>query len=249
MAAPGERLGLRLDYRPDLFERASVEALAGRLVRLLEAAVASPDRAIGSLEILAPDERHTILHDVERHRACCSVRHLAGAVRRPGCPHPRCSRRGVRGPEPQLWRARCARQSAGASSARARRRPRDRGRAVRRALARDAHRAHRHPQGRRRLSAARSCLPARAPGLHAGRWACAGALTQSAALDRLPANGARIVRLDADAPAIAAQPISAPALALDPHNTAYVIYTSGSTGTPKGLPSRMRSQTDRGQGG
>ena len=29
MAAPGERLGLRLDYRPDLFERASVEALAG----------------------------------------------------------------------------------------------------------------------------------------------------------------------------------------------------------------------------
>ena len=60
-------------------------------------------------------------------------------------------------------------------------------------------------------------------------------ITQSAVLDRLPANGARIVRLDADWPAIAAQPISAPALALDPHNTAYVIYTSGSTGTPKGV--------------
>ena len=58
--------------------------------------------------------------------------------------------------QPQLCRARCARQPAGASSARARRRPRDGGRAVRRALAGDAGRAARHPQGRRRLSAARS---------------------------------------------------------------------------------------------
>ena len=35
----------------------------GRLVRLLEAAVAEPERAIGSLDILAPDERRTILQD------------------------------------------------------------------------------------------------------------------------------------------------------------------------------------------
>ncbi|HZC78770.1 MAG TPA: condensation domain-containing protein, partial [Ktedonobacterales bacterium] len=33
MVAPSERLQLRLDYRPDLFDRASVEVLAGRLVR------------------------------------------------------------------------------------------------------------------------------------------------------------------------------------------------------------------------
>ena len=60
----------------------------------------------------------------------------------------------------ELRRARRPRQPAGASSARPRRRPRDRGRAVRRALARDGDRAHRHPQGRRRLPAARSELPA-----------------------------------------------------------------------------------------
>ena len=60
---PGERLRLRLDYRPDLFDRAGMEALAGRLIRLLEAAVADPGRAIGSLEILAADERRTILRD------------------------------------------------------------------------------------------------------------------------------------------------------------------------------------------
>ena len=40
-----------LEYATDLFERASVAALASRLVRVLEAAVASPDAAIGSLEI------------------------------------------------------------------------------------------------------------------------------------------------------------------------------------------------------
>ena len=58
---PGERLQLRLNYRPDLFDRAGVEALAGRLIRLLEAAVASPDRAIGSLDILSASERETLL--------------------------------------------------------------------------------------------------------------------------------------------------------------------------------------------
>ena len=52
-----------LEYATDLFERSSVEAMAGRLVRLLEAAVAQPDRSIGSLDILAPAERHTLLRE------------------------------------------------------------------------------------------------------------------------------------------------------------------------------------------
>ena len=61
MAAPGERLRLRLDYRADLFEREAVEAIAQRLERLLSAAVAEPDRTIGSLDILSAGERRTIL--------------------------------------------------------------------------------------------------------------------------------------------------------------------------------------------
>src|SRR5262249_53238382 len=52
-----------LEYATDLFERASVEDLAGRLVRLLEAAVAEPEREIGRLDILSAAERHTILHE------------------------------------------------------------------------------------------------------------------------------------------------------------------------------------------
>ena len=60
---PGERVLLRFDYRPDLFDRGSVERLGERFVRLLEAAVCDPERSIGRLEILSAGERHTILCD------------------------------------------------------------------------------------------------------------------------------------------------------------------------------------------
>src|SRR6266478_6428802 len=63
MIAPAERLQLRLDYRADLFDRASVEALAGRYVRLLQAAVATPEVAIGRLELLSGEERRRILQE------------------------------------------------------------------------------------------------------------------------------------------------------------------------------------------
>jgi non-ribosomal peptide synthetase component F len=56
-------LRLRLDYRGDLFDRSSMAAVAGRLVRLLEAAVAEPDRSIGRLDILTAGERATVLRD------------------------------------------------------------------------------------------------------------------------------------------------------------------------------------------
>ena len=39
-----------------------MEVLGSRLIRLLEAAIADPERAIGSLDILGPEERRTILH-------------------------------------------------------------------------------------------------------------------------------------------------------------------------------------------
>src|SRR5262249_24035752 len=63
MVAPSERLQLRLDYRPDLFERTSVEALAGRLVRLLEGAGAAPEGLVGRLGILSAAGRHKVLQE------------------------------------------------------------------------------------------------------------------------------------------------------------------------------------------
>ncbi|WP_328692161.1 non-ribosomal peptide synthase/polyketide synthase [Streptomyces caniferus] len=50
-------LRLRLDYRPELFDAPTVERLLGRLVRLLEEIGATPRKAVGALDVLAPDER------------------------------------------------------------------------------------------------------------------------------------------------------------------------------------------------
>ena len=50
-----------IEYASDLFDAGSVETLGGRLVRLIAAAVAHPDRALGSLDILSAEERATIL--------------------------------------------------------------------------------------------------------------------------------------------------------------------------------------------
>src|SRR5262249_46789374 len=64
-AADGQPAGLlgSVEYSRDLFDGASGEALVGRLVRLLAAAVGEPERAIGGLELLSAAERHTILHE------------------------------------------------------------------------------------------------------------------------------------------------------------------------------------------
>ena len=117
-------------------------------------------------------------------------------------------------------------------------------------------RAHWHPQGRRRLSAARSHYPQERLAFMLADAGARVLVTHSALMEQLPAQASRnlhsIVRLDADAAAIAAQPAGAPAIDLDPQHPAYVIYTSGSTGTPKavgvlhaGIPNLASAQIDR----
>src|SRR5262249_50618723 len=63
VVGPSGGLPLALDLRTHLLHRGRVEVLAGRLVRVLEAAVAAPDVAIGRLDILSAAERHTILQE------------------------------------------------------------------------------------------------------------------------------------------------------------------------------------------
>ena len=224
-----------LEYASDLFERGSVEAIAARLVRLLEAAAAEPGRAIGSLEILSRDERRTILEDWNE-----TARAVPPATL------------------PELFAAQAARTPAatavvfgdesltyGELDARANR------------LAHHLRGLGVGPEVVVGLCVERSLemvvglvgilkaggayLPldpaypgerlafmlddARAPVL----------LTQAALRPQLPAGGARIVCLDSEWDTIARAPASAPAVTLHPGNTAYVIYTSGSTGTPKGV--------------
>jgi len=54
-------LSCELEYATDLFDRATVDSLATRLIRILEQAVAEPDRPVRDLEVLSEDERHRIV--------------------------------------------------------------------------------------------------------------------------------------------------------------------------------------------
>ena len=236
-ASDGSPAGIHgvLEYATDLFDRASMEALAGRLIRLLEAVIADPDRAIGSLEILSPDERHTILHgwnDTARAIPSATVPELFAAqvARTPDAVAVVFEEESLTYAEldarsSQLAHHLCA-LGVGPETV----------------VGLCVERSPEMVIGLLGiLKAGGAYLPLDPDYPHARlayMMADAGAavlITQSALLDRLPANGARIVRLDADGLAIAAQPITAPALALEAHNTAYVIYTSGSTGAPKGV--------------
>ncbi|MER7789175.1 amino acid adenylation domain-containing protein [Streptomyces sp. NPDC097640] len=51
----------QIRYAADLFDRATMETWAARLVRLVSAAVADPDRPIGALPVLSEEELHELL--------------------------------------------------------------------------------------------------------------------------------------------------------------------------------------------
>src|SRR4029077_17694195 len=235
--ADGSPAGIEgaLEYASDLFDRSSVEAIAGRLVRLLEGAVADPERAIGRLDILGAEERHTLLGGGN-----ASARGVAG------------------GTLPELFAAQVARTpeadavvfederlSYGELDARSSR------------LAHHLRGLGGGPEVVVGLCIERSLAmlvglvgilkaggaylpldPDYPPERLAFMLADAGApvlLTRAALRAHLPAHDAHVVCLDADWPAIARQPATAPAAGLLQQHPAYVIYTSGSTGTPKGV--------------
>ena len=72
-AADGRPEGIEglIEYRTDLFERSTVEAIGRRLVGLLEAVVADPNQPIGRIDLLAPEERRQILF--EWNATACDV--------------------------------------------------------------------------------------------------------------------------------------------------------------------------------
>lgn len=55
-------LGGGFEYSTDLFERATIQALAERLKRLVDAVIAAPDMPIARLEILPDQERYKLVH-------------------------------------------------------------------------------------------------------------------------------------------------------------------------------------------
>jgi len=235
--ADGSPAGIEgvVEYATDLFDRATIEALADRLVRLLEQAVAAPDGAIGRLDLLAADERRTILrrwNDTAHAVPSATVPELfaAQAARTPDATAVVFADERLSYAELDLRANRLAHHLRGLGV----------GPEVVVGLC-----VERSPAmvvgllGILKAGGAYLPLdPDYPPARLAFMLEDAGAdvlVTQSGLLDRLPAQDSRIVCLDADAPAIAREPVTAPAVALDPHHPAYVIYTSGSTGTPKGV--------------
>ncbi|MBC2876624.1 MULTISPECIES: non-ribosomal peptide synthetase [Streptomyces] len=61
LVLPGDAPRITVEYRPDTFTAARAADLGARLLRLLDAMAARPDAPIGSLDVLAPAERDTLL--------------------------------------------------------------------------------------------------------------------------------------------------------------------------------------------
>jgi amino acid adenylation domain-containing protein len=231
-----------LEYRSDLFDRGTAERLAGHFRVLLEAAAADPDRRVGDLPLLRPDEERRVLHawnatDADFPRdACIHQLFEAQAARTPDAVAL------VFGDESWTYRELDERAN------------------------RLAHLLRAGGVGPGVLVGV--CLPRR-PELVAallGVFKAGGAylpmdpsyppdrlaymardggvdlvLTLDATAPALAGSGARLVRLDANAADVAAQPTSPPPSLSRATDVAYVIHTSGSTGRSKGVVLRHRA--------
>ncbi|GAA0951169.1 hypothetical protein GCM10009550_30520 [Actinocorallia libanotica] len=60
-AVPGERLLLRMDYRPDLFDAAQARRLTRRLERVFRLIAHAPDTPVGRIDLLDPQEREPVV--------------------------------------------------------------------------------------------------------------------------------------------------------------------------------------------
>src|SRR5215213_2719522 len=233
---PGETLQLRLDYRPDLFDKATVEVIGRRFIRLLEAAVADAAQPLGHLPILESAERDTILrtwNDTTQPIVPATLPALfaAQAARTPDAVAVVFEERTLSYAALDAHANRLAHhlQSLGVGPETM--------------VGLCVERSPEMVVGLLGILKAGGAYLPLDPNYPRERLAfmladagCPVLVTQSALLDRLPeAAAAQLVRLDADWPAIARQPDTAPPLDLDPAHPAYVIYTSGSTGMPKGV--------------
>ena len=57
----GDRIAVRVEYSTDIFDRATIERMAGHFGVLLTAAVAGPDRRVSELELLTGTERERLI--------------------------------------------------------------------------------------------------------------------------------------------------------------------------------------------
>ncbi|WP_407562711.1 amino acid adenylation domain-containing protein [Streptomyces sp. 184] len=63
VAAPGEQMSFKLDYRPDLFDRAAAQKVFERLVRVLEQIAADPAAPVGRIDMVAAADRGRVVEE------------------------------------------------------------------------------------------------------------------------------------------------------------------------------------------
>ncbi|MEV4442682.1 amino acid adenylation domain-containing protein, partial [Streptomyces sp. NPDC049577] len=252
----GEAAGITAaaGYSADLFDRATVESLTARFVRLLEAALDRPGTPIGALELLAAEERHDLLVARNATEAAPAGRTLPQlfeqrAAEAPGAPAVVHDDRTLTYGQLDAYANRLARLllERGAGS----------GTLVALAVPRSAD-AVAAMLATGKAGAAYLPLDPDQPGDRVALLLAdarpALVVTTRAALDAAPhlaAVPAGLLVLDADETADALGRHRADALAdderttpLSPSDAAYVVYTSGSTGTPKGVVVEQRSLVD-----
>jgi amino acid adenylation domain-containing protein len=229
-------IGGSIEYATDLFEAATVQAIARTFRAVLDAAIHQPDAPLAALDLLDEDERRRLLEawgagpSVPVPAVPLHARVVAQARRTPDAPA-------------VTWAGGTMKYAElDAASNRLARHLRARG------VGPDARVGVCLERGPEMmvallavLKAGGACVPVD-PAYPAERIAYMLAdsaapvlLTQARLADALPATGAAIIRVDADAQAIAAESAEPLEGGAGPENLAYVIYTSGSTGRPKGV--------------
>ncbi|MFB7585970.1 amino acid adenylation domain-containing protein [Streptomyces sp. NPDC056169] len=243
-------------YSADLFDRPTVEALAGRFVRLLESALSDPHRSLARLAVMDGSERHDLLvtrnaTDHDTPDATLPQLFEAQAARTPDAPAVVCGaeRLSYAGLDARANRLAhlLLEHGAGQDTLVALALPRSATAVAAMLAVGKAGAAYlpldpEHPGERvtRLLADARPAL----------------VLTTAATLDAAPhlagaGAGARVLVLDAPdiADALARARTDAPAerdrtAPVTPLDAAYVVYTSGSTGAPKGVVVEQRALVD-----
>ncbi|MGV9315007.1 amino acid adenylation domain-containing protein [Streptomyces sp. NPDC003691] len=219
-------LRLSLDYQNHVYDRASAELLAGRLVRVLEQIAADPRLPVGAVEVLSPAERQWLLRDLN------DTAHPVAAATLPAAFEAQVRR------DPDRVAVISGQQTLRYGE-------------FNRRANRLAHWLLERGAGAERIVAVR--IP-RSVELMVAVYAVVKAGAAYLPVDTgLPAervrqllDGARpLLTLDEVLPDVSGYPDHDPERTLSEENAAYVIYTSGSTGGPKGVQVAHRSVMNR----
>jgi len=236
----GEGLRASWDYCTDLFERTTIERMAGHFRVLLEAIVAEPGQSIGRLGLLGAAERHQLL--VEWNRT-------AADYPRDRCIHELFEAQAARAPQATAVLHEGATLTYAELNARANQ------------LAHYLRAAGVGPQALVGICLERGLglmvgllgilktgaayvpldpdLPRERLAFMLQDTAAAVLITQQGLLGRLPQTARHQLCLDRDWHEIAAHGTVNLASTTSPRDLAYVMYTSGSTGRPKGVAIRQ----------